>query len=51
MGNKIDEKRILELVEKYKNAKFLHNGRSLEEGIDCLGFIILFYRDLRVNLP
>ena len=46
MGNKIDEKRILELVEKYKNAKFLHNGRSLEEGIDCLGFIILFYRDL-----
>ena len=33
MGNKIDEKRILELVEKYKNAKFLHNGRSLEEVI------------------
>ncbi|MGI5850710.1 MAG: peptidoglycan endopeptidase [Clostridiales bacterium] len=51
MGNRIDEKRILELIEKYRGAKFLHNGRSLEEGIDCLGFVILFYRDLGVDLP
>lgn len=51
MGHNIDEKKIRELLEKYKNAKFLHNGRSLEEGIDCLGFVILFYRDLGVELP
>lgn len=50
-NNNIDNNKILELVEKYKNAKFLHNGRSLDEGIDCLGFIILFYRDLGVDLP
>ncbi|HZJ57873.1 MAG TPA: NlpC/P60 family protein [Clostridia bacterium] len=51
MGNRTDSQGIYELVEKYRNAKFLHNGRSLDEGIDCLGFIILFYRDLGVNLP
>jgi len=51
MGHNIDEGKIKELLEKYKNAKFLHNGRSLEEGIDCLGFVILFYRDLGVELP
>ncbi|MFY9177604.1 MAG: NlpC/P60 family protein [Caldicoprobacterales bacterium] len=51
MGHNIDERKIRELLEKYKNAKFLHNGRSLEEGIDCLGFVILFYRDLGIELP
>ena len=50
MGH-IVERKIRELLEKYKNAKFLHNGRSLEEGIDCLGFVILFYRDLGIELP
>ena len=28
-----------------------HNGRSSEKGIDCLGFVILFYRDLEAELP
>ncbi|NLI60437.1 MAG: C40 family peptidase [Clostridiales bacterium] len=51
MGHSIEDRKISDLVQKYKNAKFLHNGRSLEEGIDCLGFIILFYRDLGVELP
>lgn len=46
-----DSKLIYDLVEKYRDTKFVHNGRSLEEGIDCLGFIILFYRDLGIQLP
>ncbi len=51
MNHDIDNEKIMELIDKFKGAKFLHNGRSLEEGIDCLGFVILFYRELGVELP
>lgn len=51
MDNDTDNRKIWELVEKYKGAKFLHNGRSLEGGIDCLGFVILFYGDLGIHIP
>lgn len=51
MNQDPDRKEIDQLIDKYKNAKFLHNGRSIDEGIDCLGFIILFYKDLGINLP
>lgn len=51
MGHNIDNEKIMKLVDKYREAKFLHNGRSLEEGIDCLGFVILFYKDLGIDLP
>lgn len=46
----INEK-IQQLIPKYKNARFVHNGRSMEEGIDCLGFIILFYREFGIYIP
>lgn len=46
-----DSDTILGLLDKYRNAKFVHNGRSLEEGIDCLGFVILFYREFGVEIP
>jgi len=45
------EKKILACLEKYKNARFVHNGRSLETGIDCLGFIILLYREFGIYIP
>ncbi|HZJ83243.1 MAG TPA: NlpC/P60 family protein [Clostridia bacterium] len=51
MDPNIDNKKIMTLIDKYRDAKFLHNGRSLDEGIDCLGFIILLYRELGINLP
>lgn len=51
MEYNIDNVKIMKMIDKYRDAKFLHNGRSLEEGIDCLGFLILFYRDLGVHIP
>ncbi|WP_425447790.1 C40 family peptidase [Dethiothermospora halolimnae] len=51
MNNDFINKKIKNLIPKYRNAKFKHNGRSLEEGIDCLGFIILFYREFGVDIP
>lgn len=43
--------KIEEILPKFKRAKFIHNGRSLEDGIDCLGFIILFYREFGIEVP
>ena len=43
--------KINELIPKYKKAKFVHNGRDLREGIDCLGFIILFYNEFGIEIP
>ena len=51
MANNIDTNTIYRLLDKYRNAKFVHNGRNLQEGIDCLGFVILFYREFGVELP
>lgn len=45
------KKKIEQTIPKYKGAKFVHNGRSLEKGIDCLGFLILFYKEFGIELP
>ncbi|MTI69337.1 MAG: NlpC/P60 family protein [Firmicutes bacterium] len=45
------QKKINKLIKKFEKAKFVHNGRSLEEGIDCLGFLILFYKEFGINIP
>lgn len=45
------EDKIQQLINKYRDIPFVHNGRSLEKGIDCLGFIILFYREFGVYIP
>jgi len=42
---------IKQILEKYKNVPFVHNGRSIKEGLDCLGFVILFYREFGIELP
>ena len=44
------ESKIRTLLEKYKNVPFVHNGRTLE-GLDCLGFVVHFYRNFDINLP
>lgn len=46
-----DYKDIERVLEKFKGVKFLHNGRSIEEGLDCLGFVVLFYREFGIDLP
>lgn len=43
--------KIREVVGKYHHTRYVHNGRSIEEGLDCLGFIILFYRDFGIYIP
>lgn len=45
------QEKIYGVLKKYRNAKFLRNGRVLEEGIDCLGFIKLFYEDFGIYVP
>ena len=44
------ELKIKRLLELYKNVPFVHNGRTLE-GLDCLGFVIHFYRNFEISLP
>lgn len=51
MGPKYYNDKIEELISKFKSARFVHNGRSLEEGIDCLGFIIAFYKEFDIEIP
>lgn len=43
--------KIKSIIPKFKDAKFVHNGRSLESGIDCLGFVILFYKEFGIEIP
>ncbi len=43
--------KIIELIYKYRDVRFVHNGRSLEEGLDCLGFMVLFYKEFGINIP
>ncbi|MTI48736.1 MAG: peptidoglycan endopeptidase [Firmicutes bacterium] len=45
------ERKIKSLIPKFEKVKFVHNGRSFEEGIDCLGFVILFYREFGIEIP
>ena len=48
-----ENQRILEikkLLEQYRDVPFVHNGRSLD-GLDCLGFVVHFYRNFDIYLP
>ncbi|ABR46879.1 NLP/P60 protein [Alkaliphilus metalliredigens QYMF] len=51
MITKYDEDKLNSLVENFRYARFRHNGRSLEEGLDCLGFLILVYKEFGIDLP
>ncbi|HHT66153.1 MAG: C40 family peptidase [Caldicoprobacterales bacterium] len=39
-----------ELLERYRKVPFVHNGRTLD-GLDCLGFVVHFYRNFGIYLP
>ncbi|MCK8828281.1 C40 family peptidase [Natroniella acetigena] len=43
------DKKIKEVVSKYRNIPYKHNGRSLR-GLDCLGLIIFFYKEFGIDL-
>ncbi|EOC99918.1 C40 family peptidase [Caldisalinibacter kiritimatiensis] len=45
------KEKIETLIKKFKNVPFVHNGRSLEKGVDCLGFVVLFYKEFGIEVP
>ena len=45
------EKKVNQILSQFRKTPFVHNGRSVEEGADCLGFLILFYREFGIELP
>lgn len=47
----VSRDKICEAIQKFRYVKFAHNGRSLKEGLDCLGFIIMFYREFGITIP
>ncbi len=50
LESQIQEK-LQTLIDRFTNVPFVHNGRSLETGVDCLGFIILFYKEFGIYIP
>ncbi|TDX48433.1 C40 family peptidase [Orenia marismortui] len=44
------EKKMREIVKKYRNIPYKHNGRSLT-GLDCLGLTIAIYKEFGIKLP
>lgn len=50
MSQSISRDNILRAIDKYKHVPFVHNGRSMD-GLDCLGFVILFYKEFGINIP
>ncbi|HHU64176.1 MAG TPA: peptidoglycan endopeptidase [Clostridiales bacterium] len=51
MVRNVSEAKIKEILDKFKNARFIHNGRDLKKGLDCLGFVILFYKEFGIEVP
>lgn len=45
------ESKIRQTIESFKGVPFVHNGRSKTEGLDCLGFMILFYKEFGIHIP
>ncbi|MGI6571072.1 MAG: C40 family peptidase [Caldicoprobacterales bacterium] len=50
MKDNISEKDVRKVLEQYKGVPFKHNGRTLK-GLDCLGFVVHFYRNFGILLP
>lgn len=50
MNNELREK-IDDIMDKYSETPFLHNGRSIKDGVDCLGFIKGFYSEFGIIIP
>jgi cell wall-associated NlpC family hydrolase len=44
------DKKMEEIVNKYRNIPYKHNGRSLT-GLDCLGLLIHVYREFGIEIP
>ena len=40
---------VIDVARKYLGVRFRHQGRSKEEGLDCLGLLICISHDLGLN--
>lgn len=45
------ETKIWDVIEVFKDVPFVHNGRTIDEGLDCLGFMVLFYKEFGIYIP
>ncbi len=45
------ETKIKTIIAEFKDIPFVHNGRSLYTGLDCLGFMVLFYQKFGIYIP
>ncbi|GAB6087687.1 C40 family peptidase [Alkaliphilus crotonatoxidans] len=45
------ENKIKKMLEQFKDVPFVHNGRSIHTGLDCLGFMVLFYQEFGIYIP
>ncbi len=43
------EEKMKDIVNKYRNISYKHNGRSLT-GLDCLGLMIFIYKDFGIEV-
>lgn len=43
-------KRVWQLKDELEGIPYLHNGRSYK-GVDCLGLVYLFFKELGVEVP
>jgi cell wall-associated NlpC family hydrolase len=39
------------IISKYIGVPYLHGGRDIKTGLDCLGLCYLIYRDFGINIP
>ena len=44
------DKKVIEVKNKLFGIPYLHNGRSYE-GVDCIGLIHLFFKEMGVEFP
>lgn len=50
-GGDVLNSKVSEIIDRFRRTPFVHNGRSASDGVDCLGFIVLFYKEFGIELP
>lgn len=44
------EGNIVSLAQQWLGVPFLHNGESRSQGVDCLGLLLCFYREMGLGI-
>lgn len=51
MTRKEYEDKVIALAKTWIGVPFLHNGRTRSQGVDCLGLLLSFFKELGVQIP